>query len=616
MTEELKWLLTAEDKATPILTKLIDTLQKAEATVDSLNAKLNNLGGKGTASETSTGNALRNNLDTTEKTEDATKRITKELERQANLYKRITKEKKDATQSITEVSRTVSNGVRTDTTKVDGEVTKTVETFLPPEKIKSALPPERIKGVLASQIEGVVKSTKKDLSTGLSKISTEELFLNGEKILREYLKDDFGNLREVSSKTVFLPPKKEKKVSLPPKKEAVEEQKKSISDYVTKMKDALKINNKFVKSFGRIALYRMIRTILSSIVRLFKDGFSNIAKNNLEARESLVQLKTFSTSLSISLSSMLMPAVQALTTLLEPLSYALINNANAMAKEQAILTGSSKYYKINSEYVKDYAKQLQGLNGQLTQLDKFATLSQGTPTLGEYVDIDTEAVTETDLEGVTTQVQDFANALSEVAGFITNIAKSLSEMDLSELKALASLLLFFTGLPGKLIAVYSAIKTLFSKEATQDAKLMASAILGLATAMLVWKATSSGGLTFAQRLVATGVATATMLTVAGVISSISSNTFAAGGFPDMGSVFIANEAGAEFVGNLGSRTVVANNDQIVEAVSTGVYGAVSRAFAENQSRGSSGVYLDGKKVGEAITETVFYNGVKAGHWAK
>lgn len=616
MEEELKWLLTAEDKATPILTKLIETLQKAEATVDSLNTKLNNLGGKGTASETSTGNALRNNLDTTEKTEDATKRITEELEKQANLYKRITKEKKDATKSITEVSRTISNGVRTDTTKVDGEVTKTVETFLPPEKIKSALPTERIKGVLASQIEGVVKSTKKDLSTGLSKISTEQLFLNGEKILREYVQDGFGDLWEVSSKTVFLPPKKEKEVSLPPKKEAVEEQKKSISDYVTKMKGALKINNKFVKSFGRIALYRMIRTILSSIVRLFKDGFSNIAKNNLEARESLVQLKTFSTSLSISLSSMLMPAVQALTTLLEPLSYALINNANAMAKEQAILNGSSKYYKINAQYVKDYAKQLQGLNGQLTQLDKFATLSQGTPTLGEYVDIDTEAVTETDLEGVTTQVQDFADALSGVAEFITNIAKSISEMDLSELKELASLLLFFTGLPGKLIAVYSAIKTLFSKEATQDAKLMAAAILGLATAMLVWKATSSGGLTFAQRLVATSVATATMLTVAGVISSISSNTFAEGGFPDMGSVFIANEAGAEFVGNLGSRTVVANNDQIVEAVSTGVYGAVSRAFAENQSRGSSGVYLDGKKIGEAITEPVFYTGVKAGYWAK
>lgn len=46
--------------------------------------------------------------------------------------------------------------------------------------------------------------------------------------------------------------------------------------------------------------------------------------------------------------------------------------------------------------------------------------------------------------------------------------------------------------------------------------------------------------------------------------------FEDGGFPNEGQLFIAREAGAEMVGAMGRRTAVANNDQIVEGISTGV----------------------------------------------
>lgn len=51
--------------------------------------------------------------------------------------------------------------------------------------------------------------------------------------------------------------------------------------------------------------------------------------------------------------------------------------------------------------------------------------------------------------------------------------------------------------------------------------------------------------------------------------------FASGGFPDYGQLFIAREngAGAELVGQIGSRTAVANNDQIVEGIKGGVESA-------------------------------------------
>lgn len=63
--------------------------------------------------------------------------------------------------------------------------------------------------------------------------------------------------------------------------------------------------------------------------------------------------------------------------------------------------------------------------------------------------------------------------------------------------------------------------------------------------------------------------------------------FASGGFPTMGDLFIANEKGAEMVGSIGNRTAVANNDQIVQAVSSGVYQAVSDAIKENSSKSKS-----------------------------
>lgn len=57
------------------------------------------------------------------------------------------------------------------------------------------------------------------------------------------------------------------------------------------------------------------------------------------------------------------------------------------------------------------------------------------------------------------------------------------------------------------------------------------------------------------------------------IPAVSVQAYATGGFPNVGELFIAREAGAEMVGSIGNRTAVANNDQIVAAVSQGVSNA-------------------------------------------
>ena len=78
-------------------------------------------------------------------------------------------------------------------------------------------------------------------------------------------------------------------------------------------------------------------------------------------------------------------------------------------------------------------------------------------------------------------------------------------------------------------------------------------------------------------------------------------TCATGGFPDIGQMFIAREAGPELVGTIGSRNAVVNNDQIVESVSAGVYQAVVSALGSSGSEDGDTqivINLDGEKIYE------------------
>ena len=94
-----------------------------------------------------------------------------------------------------------------------------------------------------------------------------------------------------------------------------------------------------------------------------------------------------------------------------------------------------------------------------------------------------------------------------------------------------------------------------------------------------------------------------------MLSEITIPRLAEGGFPEQGQLFIAREAGAEMVGNIGRRTAVANNDQIVAGIASGVAEAngeqnvllreqnsLLRALLEKES----GTYLDGRSLTNSV----------------
>ena len=88
------------------------------------------------------------------------------------------------------------------------------------------------------------------------------------------------------------------------------------------------------------------------------------------------------------------------------------------------------------------------------------------------------------------------------------------------------------------------------------------------------------------------------------ISEIRIPRLAEGGIVDAGQMFIAREAGPELVGNIGRKTAVANNDQIISGIESGVYRAMVAANANGNSGSSQTIRIineiDGDVVGEKV----------------
>ena len=89
------------------------------------------------------------------------------------------------------------------------------------------------------------------------------------------------------------------------------------------------------------------------------------------------------------------------------------------------------------------------------------------------------------------------------------------------------------------------------------------------------------------------------------------NWYAAGGFPNFGELFLANENGPEMIGRMGNRNVVANNNQIIEGIKQGVLDAFTSAMDKSSSNAQNGdnrpeinVYVGGRKITDVVVEQI------------
>lgn len=93
---------------------------------------------------------------------------------------------------------------------------------------------------------------------------------------------------------------------------------------------------------------------------------------------------------------------------------------------------------------------------------------------------------------------------------------------------------------------------------------------------------------------------------AGGIGNFFGGFFATGGFPDAGEIFVAREnASPEMVGRIGTRTAVANNDQIVAGIRAGVMDGMMQVYATTSGGNNSSGQIVNEftfKIGE---ETIY-----------
>lgn len=93
------------------------------------------------------------------------------------------------------------------------------------------------------------------------------------------------------------------------------------------------------------------------------------------------------------------------------------------------------------------------------------------------------------------------------------------------------------------------------------------------------------------------------LNIPASIPKLKVNWYATGGLPNIGELFVARESGPEMVGTIGGRTAVVNNDQIVEAVSRGVYEAVVAAMRNTEGNNAHfTINLNGKAIYDSVVE--------------
>lgn len=112
-----------------------------------------------------------------------------------------------------------------------------------------------------------------------------------------------------------------------------------------------------------------------------------------------------------------------------------------------------------------------------------------------------------------------------------------------------------------------------------------------------WKEAINTGLSTALKT------TLSMLGLPIMLPAMSISWFADGGFPTKGDLFVANEAGAEWVGSMNGRTAVANQDQITTGVRQAAYEGMRQALAESDFGGTTVYnYLDSKQIASKVTK--------------
>lgn len=354
-----------------------------------------------------------------------------------------------------------------------------------------------------------------------------------------------------------------------------------------------------LKKVGGIITYRITRTIITAFTNAFKQGFSLLKDDNNIVGDLSTTFQSIGTTFSVSMTTLVIPILQSLSTVIEPIAGEFLNLANSISYA---LSDNETYFRLSKEKIDEYAKSLKNANSQLSQLDKFATLT-GTKKvdLGDYIsktDTSDERVFE-DVANID-KYSNIINFIDNVADYVKKLTDAFSKLGIGGVAAIGGITLGLATLVGAVNPVVTALIGLtgvFLSSST-EMNVLSTALVALSGALIgvgIAKHFAINPINGALGGIAAGLA------VAGVVNTLS------GGI-NTGSSSL-NPRSSYNVGGLSGEI---GNDGSDVAMRVATQSEKSASGGSGQVQGD--VYLDGEKVGKIITPNVYKNGVRSGYF--
>lgn len=163
-------------------------------------------------------------------------------------------------------------------------------------------------------------------------------------------------------------------IALKEKQLSLEEQIKNINQDQSKSSSKSRMPlSKLIKQFGRVAMYRAIRTVLKEITQAIQETADGIASISPEFRATISQVNSDVAKLKASIGVVFASILSSFAPQITNISNTIAQFASNLSLAMSTLTKSGTYYKINTEYLKEYQS---ALNGTLLEFDTFTTLGK------------------------------------------------------------------------------------------------------------------------------------------------------------------------------------------------------------------------------------------------
>ena len=361
---------------------------------------------------------------------------------------------------------------------------------------------------------------------------------------------------------------------------------------------------KLLNRFKSYATIRIFRNLFSSIEQGMGASINSLASFSSDFRGTMSSITSQFQIMSSAIALILQPMLEVIEPVLKNIANVIANVANSISYFVAKLKGSGTYLKINTEYLKEFNEEINN-----TSFDKFETLSNSAQEIDPSKMFEEANVS----DGLTKDMERVSFLLAEIgvalAGFATikiiawimngdsekafgSLKNSLGSIktkinDISKAGLIAgSAFAFVTSI----INLIDVIRNWDSQSLVTQISAITAAALGLLSVVFAILAAIPGiGHASLYKALAVGLTASTILA-----TGISVMKFEDGGLPQQGSLFVAGEAGAEFVTKMPSgQTGVTNITQFKQAMVEALYEC---ADIFQQSDGSVILYLDGAEV--------------------